>query len=102
MLDDPFEVPDVVVSTIPAEAQTADLVAAATAAAVVFDVIYDPWPTPLSAAARDAGRVVVGGLDLLLHQAALQVRLMTGREAPLATMRAAGEQALMRRTGSAS
>jgi len=102
MLDDPFEAPDIVVSTIPAEAQTADLVAAATEAAVVFDVVYDPWPTPLAAAARDAGRVVVGGLDLLLHQAALQVRLMTDREAPLATMRAAGEQALMRRTGSAS
>jgi shikimate dehydrogenase len=38
--------------------------------------------------------VVVGGLDLLVHQAALQVTLMTGRPAPLAAMRAAGERAL--------
>jgi shikimate dehydrogenase len=38
--------------------------------------------------------VLVGGLDLLVHQAALQVELMTGDAAPLAAMRAAGERAL--------
>jgi shikimate dehydrogenase len=32
---------------------------------------------------------VVGGTLMLLHQAALQVRLMTGRPAPVAAMRAA-------------
>jgi shikimate dehydrogenase len=96
-LTDRLEPADVVVSTIPAQAQTPELVAAAASARVVFDVIYDPWPTPLAAAATAAGRLVVGGLDLLVHQAALQVRLMTGLEAPLATMRAAGERALAAR-----
>jgi shikimate dehydrogenase len=42
----------------------------------------------------------VSGLDLLVHQAVLQVRLMTGQEAPLAAMRAAGERALAERSGS--
>jgi shikimate dehydrogenase len=37
---------------------------------------------------------VVGGLDLLVHQAALQFTLFTGEPAPLAAMRAAGERAL--------
>jgi len=95
LLTDAIGSPDVLASTIPAAAQTPELVAAAAAAAVVFDVIYDPWPTPLAAAA--AGRPLVGGLDLLVHQAALQVRLMTGQEAPLAAMRTAGEDALAAR-----
>ncbi|MCP9946492.1 shikimate dehydrogenase [Streptomyces somaliensis] len=61
----------------------------------LFDVLYDPWPTPLAAAWSARGGRVVGGLDLLVHQAVLQVERMTGRSpAPLAAMRAAGERAL--------
>jgi shikimate dehydrogenase len=91
---------DVVVSTVPAEAQ-AELAAPLVAqAGLVFDVIYDPWPTPLALAAEAAGRTVVGGLDLLVHQATRQVELMTGCEkAPLHAMRAAGESALRGSTG---
>ncbi|MFF0475547.1 shikimate dehydrogenase [Streptomyces sp. NPDC004284] len=64
----------------------------------LFDVLYDPWPTPLAAAWSDRGGKVVGGLDLLVHQAVLQVEQMTGvPRAPLAAMRAAGEQALAAR-----
>jgi shikimate dehydrogenase len=58
-------------------------------------VLYDPWPTPLAAAWQRAGGAVTGGLDLLLHQAVLQVEQMTGRSpAPLAAMREAGRTAL--------
>jgi shikimate dehydrogenase len=65
---------------------------------VVFDVIYDPWPTPLATAALAAGQVLVAGLDLLVHQAVLQVELMTGLgPAPLDVMRRAGEAALAAR-----
>jgi shikimate dehydrogenase len=56
---------------------------------VLFDVLYDPWPTALARSARDAGHTVVSGLDLLLHQALRQVELMTGRAAPLEAMRTA-------------
>ena len=94
-LGSPAEPADVLVSTIPAGAQTADVVALAERVSVVFDVIYDPWPTPLAAAARLGDTVLVSGLDLLVHQAALQFTLMTGLpEAPLAAMRVAGEQTL--------
>jgi shikimate dehydrogenase len=86
---------EVVVSTIPAEAQDPALVARCGASPVVFEVLYDPWPTPLAASvAGESGRVLVGGLDLLVHQAVLQFELFTGRTAPLAAMRAAGEMAL--------
>jgi shikimate dehydrogenase len=83
---------DVVVSTVPVEAQTPDLVERCADVPVVFEVRYDPWPTPLAAAA--AGRVLVSGLDLLVHQAADQFVLFTGVPAPLAEMRRAGEAAL--------
>jgi shikimate dehydrogenase len=87
---------DVVVSTIPAAAQTPDLVARCADVPVVFDVLYDPWPTPLAASAGD--RVLVGGLDLLVHQAVLQFELFTGRSAPVEAMRAAGVRALAEQT----
>ena len=61
----------------------------------LFDVLYEPWPTALAAGWSARGGAVVGGLDLLVHQAVLQVEQMTGRApAPLAVMRAAGERAL--------
>ncbi|MFW6694936.1 shikimate dehydrogenase [Streptomyces sp. MAR4 CNX-425] len=64
----------------------------------LFDVLYDPWPTPLAAAWDARGGTVVGGLDLLVHQAVLQVEQMTGvARAPLAAMREAGEAALRTR-----
>ena len=89
---------DLVVSTIPVSAQTDDLVARCADVAAVFEVVYDPWPSPLAAAAAADGRVLVSGLDLLVHQAALQYVAFTGMSAPLGAMRAAGELALAGRT----
>lgn len=86
---------DVVVSTIPAAAQAPWLVDWAKPAPCVFEVLYDPWPTPL---AQSAAGVLVGGLDLLVHQAVLQVQLMTGRTPSIDGIRAAGEQELRRRS----
>lgn len=98
---DPVE-GEVVVSTIPASAQDPALVARCAEIPVLFEVLYDPWPTPLVAAAPHP-QVVVGGLDLLIHQALVQFELFTGAAAPLATIRAAGELALdARRAGHAS
>jgi shikimate dehydrogenase len=90
---------DVLVSTVPAAAQVEAVLELVPTAGVVFDVLYDPWPTPLAARAVAAGTTLVGGLDLLVHQAARQVELMTGAAvAPLAAMRAAGEAALAARS----
>lgn len=89
---------DIVVSTVPAGAQTPELVSVLAQVPVIFDVVYDPWPTPLAARAADDGRILVGGLDLLVWQAVDQVRAMTGRDAvPVASMRAAGEARLAER-----
>ncbi|MDT0303292.1 shikimate dehydrogenase [Streptomonospora wellingtoniae] len=91
---------DVVVSTLPSGAGDAYAGAVAGCGAVVFDVVYTPWPTALAAAAQEAGRTVVGGFAMLLHQAARQVELMTGAEcAPVEAMRTAGRAELDRRNG---
>lgn len=86
---------DVVVSTLPPRA--ADPWAerlAPRVAGVLLDCAYDPRPTALGAAWERAGGVVVGGERMLLHQATEQVRLMTGRPAPLEAMDAALRSAL--------
>jgi shikimate dehydrogenase len=82
---------DLLVSTIPVAAQTDGLVAAWREAPALFDVVYDPWPTPLTSAATGA---VISGLDLLVNQAVPQFELFTSQPAPLEAMRAAGEAAL--------
>jgi shikimate dehydrogenase len=81
---------DVVISTVPGG--VADEVVAAIRwrpTAVLLDAVYDPWPTPLAAAAAAAGCPIVSGLDLLLAQAVRQFGLFTHRPAPVAQMRAA-------------
>ncbi|SED78247.1 shikimate dehydrogenase [Streptomyces sp. TLI_105] len=92
-----FDAP-LVIATTPAGTTNALATAVPDSVGTLFDVLYDPWPTPLAAAWSERGGKVVGGLDLLVHQAVLQVEQMTGvPKGPLAAMRAAGEQALAAR-----
>ncbi|MFJ8544934.1 shikimate dehydrogenase [Streptomyces sp. NPDC093586] len=87
-----------VVATTPAGTTDALAHAVPGMPGTLFDVLYDPWPTALAARWSAYGGAVVSGLDLLLHQAVLQVEQMTGRApAPLAAMRRAGERALAER-----
>jgi shikimate dehydrogenase len=94
---DAFAAP-LVVNTTPAGAADGWVAAVPRTVGTLFEVLYDPWPTPLAAAWTARHGEVVDGLDLLVHQAVLQVGLMTGAEvevpgfAPL--LRKAGEQAL--------
>ncbi|WP_393085600.1 shikimate dehydrogenase [Streptomyces sp. LN704] len=84
-----------VIATTPAGATDVLAAAVPERPATLFDVLYDPWPTELAARWSAYGGAVVGGLDLLVHQAVLQVEQMTGRSpAPLGAMRTAGEHAL--------
>ncbi|GAA2593370.1 shikimate dehydrogenase [Streptomyces axinellae] len=83
-----------VVSTTPVGATDGLAQAVPAVGGTLFDVVYAPWPTALAAAWSGA---VVGGLDLLVHQAVLQVEQMTGRRPALGPMRAAGEAELRAR-----
>jgi shikimate dehydrogenase len=90
----PAALPDVslVVSTLPAGAAPGAVLgdAADLSGRVLLDVVYAGWPTPLARAFAQSGGAVVAGFEMLLHQAARQVELMTGQPAPVAAMRAAG------------
>jgi shikimate dehydrogenase len=93
--DHPFlQKVDLLVSTVPADALGSRAPELVETSRAVFDVAYHPWPTPLAAAAEQSGLESVTGLDLLVHQAALQVELMTGSGVDPEVLRAAARTAL--------
>jgi shikimate dehydrogenase len=61
---------------------------------IVADLIYQPEVTPLVTAARERGLTAVGGLGMLVHQAALQFERVTSETAPLDVMLVAARGAL--------
>jgi shikimate dehydrogenase len=87
---DDWQRASLVVATAPAGATDGLARALRRVGGLLFDVVYAPWPTPLAAAWSAAGGPVVGGLELLVEQAAEQIRLMTGQTAPVDAMRSAG------------
>ncbi|MCA9512750.1 MAG: shikimate dehydrogenase [Myxococcota bacterium] len=60
---------------------------------VVMDAVYQPARTRLLADAEAAGAIAVGGKWMLVLQAAEQIRLWTGRDAPLDAMAEAFDRA---------
>ncbi len=88
-----------VISTLPPAASSAvggmlDDAGRGFAGMTVLDVVYAGWPTPLARSVRAAGGVTISGLDMLVHQAAVQFELFTGHRAPVEAMLAAGWSAL--------
>lgn len=91
---------DIVVSTLPAGA--ADPLAALVRPGghqCLLDVVYAPRDTALRRAFKAGGAVIAEGTEMLIHQGAQQVRLMTGRDPDTGAMRTALEAELARREG---
>ncbi len=87
---------DVVVSTVPPSAVVGlDTfpAAARVGSGAVLDVVYGSGETALERVAVNRGWHRARGVDMLLHQATEQVRLMTGRPAPVEAMREALDRA---------
>lgn len=63
-------------------------------AGAVYEMIYRPAETAFLRAAKAAGRPVVNGLGMLLHQGARALEIWTGHPAPTGTMRRALEQSV--------
>ena len=53
---------------------------------LVYDVVYNPWLTPLLKLAQKAGANILGGLPMLVYQGAASFKLWTGSEAPVDIM----------------
>ena len=71
--------------------------AAAACGALVYDLIYNPRETALLTAASAAGARTIGGLDMLVAQAARQFEWWTGRSPSQDVMRRAAEAVLSAR-----
>ncbi|GAA0414532.1 shikimate dehydrogenase [Leifsonia naganoensis] len=74
--DRSLDIPELVISTLPGGTRPEVLYTDSTRRrAVLLDVAYEPWPTPLASAWGAVGGTVVSGLSMLVHQALLQVRI---------------------------
>ena len=62
---------------------------------LVYDLVYNPWPTPLLQLAQKAGANILGGLPMLVYQGAASFELWTGRKAPVDIMLRKAEEILM-------
>jgi len=69
---------------------------------VVADIVYHPRRTALLDAADAAGAVAVDGIGMLVHQAAMQEALWTGRTPDIAAMAVAAERELAAREAAAA
>lgn len=78
LADAPLGAADAVVATLPGGVDPGIAVPARADGVPLLDVAYDPWPSPLGAAWTAAGGRLLHGLDLLVEQAVLQVRIFTG------------------------
>ena len=91
---------DVVVNATPLgtaganETETPASAAQLGGARLAYDLVYNPVETRFLSEARAAGCESIGGLEMLVTQAAEQFRLWTGTEAPEAVMRVAAARAL--------
>lgn len=79
---------DIVISTMPAG--VTDEIAQHVQpkeTSTLLDIVYSPWHTPLVERWHKHGGHTVHGTDMLLHQAAMQVRLMSGKDPDVDTMK---------------
>ena len=91
---------DVVINTTPLgtvgqfEAETPVTARQLRGARLAYDLVYNPGETLFLCEAREAGCETLGGLSMLVAQAAEQFRLWTGAAAPEGVMYEAAGQAL--------
>jgi 3-dehydroquinate dehydratase/shikimate dehydrogenase len=90
---------DLVVNTTPLgtrgehETETPVTVSQLRGARAAYDLVYNPRETRFMREARSAGcEIILGGLPMLVAQAAAQFKLWTGQDAPLEVMSAVAEQ----------
>ena len=85
------------VGTIPNDDET-PIPAGHLGGGLVYDLVYNPTETRLLREARAAGCRTIGGLPMLIAQAALQAEWWNGRAAPVAAMRETAVRRLAART----
>lgn len=72
-----------VISTLPGPAGKALELPSGMTNVPLYDVAYDPWPSPLAQRWEAAGGTAYAGLDMLVEQAVVQVRIFTSGDPEL-------------------
>jgi 3-dehydroquinate dehydratase/shikimate dehydrogenase len=96
-----FESFDVVINATPLgtrgplQSETSASAATLRGARLAYDLVYNPRETRFLREAREAGCDTIGGLPMLVLQAAEQFKLWTGTEAPLELMAEAAARAMV-------
>jgi shikimate dehydrogenase len=62
---------------------------------LVYDLVYNPWLTPLLKLAQKAGANILGGLPMLVYQGAASFKLWTGKKAPVDIMLSKAKEMLI-------
>ncbi|QBE50101.1 shikimate dehydrogenase [Leucobacter triazinivorans] len=75
---DPAAGATLVISTLPGPAARDLELPAELTRLPLFDVAYDPWPSPLAERWRAAGGEAHAGTDMLVEQALIQIRIFRG------------------------
>jgi shikimate dehydrogenase len=92
-LTDEINRSDLVINTVPGKGSEFFISSIENPKGILFEVLYNPWPTQLAKAWRSSGAQVIDGLDLLIHQAISQVEIFSrqsvDRSAMYALMRPA-------------
>jgi shikimate 5-dehydrogenase len=86
----------------PRDDETPLAASALSAGGTVYDLVYNPATTRLMREARAAGCLVIGGLEMLVAQAALQFRWWIGSEPSRDLMRTRAVERLAAMTGEAA
>jgi 3-dehydroquinate dehydratase/shikimate dehydrogenase len=82
----------------PGEDETPALACQLEGVRLAYDLVYNPARTRFMREATEAGCESIGGLSMLVAQAAAQFSLWNGEDAPLDSMREAAERALRARS----
>jgi len=62
---------------------------------LIYDLVYNPYPTPLLQLAQKAGANILGGLAMLVYQGAASFELWMGKKAPVDVMLDKAKKALI-------
>lgn len=89
-----------VISTLPGQAASSLHLGEALYRVPLFDVAYDPWPSPLAARWREHGGTAHSGLAMLVGQAIHQVRIFVHGDPSHELPDEAGLRAVMERAAS--
>lgn len=90
---------DIVISTLPSGAAAGlEFDSGLMGSAVLLDVAYDPWPSSLATRWSAGDGRVINGLEMLLHQALIQVRIFVAGDPDHELPEETGVIAAMRRS----